>query len=135
MSKRDKPALFSITAFLRCIGYAARGIATAVKTQRNAQLHIIAALIVIAAGIYLGINRQDWLWITLAVCLVWMAELINSAFEYLCDLVQPDYHEAVKHAKDIAAGAVLIAVVTAIIIGLIVFAPYAKAALMPALQN
>lgn len=127
MKKNEPASLFSIGAFLRCVTYAAQGIATTIKTQRNAKLHLIAAALVIGTGMYFEINRLDWLWIMLAICLVWMAELINSAFEYICDLVQPEYHEAVRHTKDIAAGAVLIAVIAAIIIGLVIFLPYAAA--------
>ena len=126
MKKREKPSLFSVSAFLRCIFYAGCGIAHTVKSQRNMQLHLIAATLVFITGLYLRIRLDEWLWIVLAIALVWITELVNSAFEYLCDLVQSEYHTAVKHTKDIAAGAVLVAVITAVIIGLIIFIPYLK---------
>ena len=60
----------------------------------------------------------------LAIALVWVAEIVNTAFEHLCDVVQPDLHVSVKSAKDVAAGAVLVAAMAAAVIGGLVFLPY-----------
>jgi diacylglycerol kinase (ATP) len=81
---------------------------------------------VISAGLWLNISGNDWRWIILAVGLVWVAEIVNTAFEHLCDVVQPEFHVSVKAAKDVAAGAVLVAAIVAALIGLMVFLPYAS---------
>jgi diacylglycerol kinase (ATP) len=70
------------------------------------------------------VGPQDWRWIIVAIALVWVAEIVNTAFEHLCDVVQPDFHVSVKAAKDVAAGAVLIAALAAAAIGVLVFLPY-----------
>ena len=72
----------------------------------------------------LDVNRQDWLWLVLAITLVWISEAINTAIEYLCDVVSSEFSHSAKLAKDIAAAAVLIAAIAAVIIGVIVFIPY-----------
>jgi diacylglycerol kinase (ATP) len=56
--------------------------------------------------------------------MVWVGETINTAVEYVCDVVSPDYNHAVKHAKDIAAGGVLIAAIASLVIGALTFWPY-----------
>jgi diacylglycerol kinase len=79
---------------------------------------------VVLAGWWVGLRIADWRWIAVAVALVWFAEALNTAFEYVCDVVSPGEHAAVKHAKDIAAGAVLICAVGAAMIGCLTFWPY-----------
>jgi diacylglycerol kinase len=96
------------------------------KSQHNAWIHLVATLLVICLGFYLKVNGEDWRWLIIAIVLVWMAEAFNTAMEYLCDVVSPDYSEAVKHTKDIAAGAVLICAFGAALIGLLTFWPYLK---------
>ncbi len=94
------------------------------STQHNAWLHLLATLIVVSAGIVLGISGADWKWIVAAITAVWVAETTNTAFEYLCDVVSPEHSESVMHAKDIAAGAVLICATGAAIVGALIFIPY-----------
>jgi diacylglycerol kinase len=109
---------------LRSFGFALKGLSFVVRTQPNARIHLLAAAGVVLAGLTLGIGRADWLWIASAIALVWFAEAMNTAFEYLCDAVSPEFHPAVEKAKDIAAGAVLIAAVYAVVVGLLVFVPH-----------
>lgn len=115
---------FSVLARLKSFQYAFAGIAHMLRTQHNAWLHLIATLGVVVAGLALNITAPDWRWIVIAIVLVWVAETINTAFEHLCDVVQPELHASVKRSKDIAAGAVLICAIGAVIIGAQVFAPY-----------
>lgn len=117
-------AAFTIRARLRGIGYAVNGIGFMLQTQHNAWLHLAATLGVCAAGLILGIRADDWRWVIVAIVLVWVAEAMNTAFEHLCDVVSPQFHESVQRSKDIAAGAVLICAVGAVCLGLIVFVPY-----------
>jgi diacylglycerol kinase (ATP) len=117
---------FSISARLRSFMYAFAGIGFMLRTQHNAWLHVLATLAVIATGFALHVSAADWRWLIVAMVLVWFAEAINTAFEHLCDVVQPQFHEGVKRAKDVAAGAVLICVIGAVALGLSVLWPYLR---------
>ncbi|MEC0181433.1 diacylglycerol kinase family protein [Paenibacillus peoriae] len=101
--------------------YAAEGMIYALRTQVNMRIHVVVALLVIIAGLYLRISRLDWLFVCVAMALVIVAELINTAVEAAVDLISPDIHPLAKAAKDTAAGAVLLAAVFAVIIGIFVF--------------
>ena len=109
---------------IRSFGHALAGLGHVLKTERNARIHVTVAGLVGLAGLWLGVTRADWLWLGGAIGMVWVAESMNTAFEYLCDAVQPDPSEAVRRAKDIAAGATLVAAGTAVWIGGLVFTPY-----------
>ncbi|KZE72995.1 diacylglycerol kinase family protein [Paenibacillus sp. CMAA1739] len=101
--------------------YAAEGVIYALRTQINMRIHVVVALLVIVAGLTLRISRLDWLFVCLAIAIVIVAELINTAVEAAVDLISPDIHPLAKAAKDTAAGAVLLAAVFAVIIGIFVF--------------
>ena len=116
--------MFSISARLRSFGYALNGLGYMLRTQHNAWIHLAATASAVGLGLWVAIDADDWRWITLAIALVWVAEIVNTAFEHLCDVVQPEFHISVKTAKDVAAGAVLVAAVAAAIIGTLVFLPY-----------
>jgi diacylglycerol kinase (ATP) len=118
---------FSVLARLKSFRYAFAGIFFMLRTQHNAWLHLVATIVVIAAGFALRITADDWRWLVVAIVLVWVAETVNTAFEHLCDVVQPEFHASVQRAKDIAAGAVLVCVIGAVILGALVFAPYLAA--------
>ena len=78
------------------------------------------------AGWWLSISATDWRWLIVAIVLVWVAETMNTAFEYVCDVVSPEFHLSVARAKDIAAGAVLICAGGAALIGVVTFWPYIR---------
>lgn len=118
------PQRFSIAARLRSFRFAWAGVRHMLRHQHNAQIHLLITVAVCAAGAGIGLDRTEWLWIVLAIALVWVAEAFNTAFEYLCDVVEPDFHHGVEKAKDIAAGAVLIAAVAAAALGGLVFWPH-----------
>ncbi len=115
---------FSVAARIKSFAYALRGIGFMLKTQHNAWIHALASVIVIVAGLALKVQATDWRWLIVAIAMVWVAETFNTAVEYVCDVVSPGYSEAVKHAKDIAAGAVFLCAVAAVLIGGITFWPY-----------
>lgn len=94
------------------------------RTQHNAWIHVLATACVIAVGAALRVSIDDWRWLVVAMALVWATEAINTALEYLCDVVQPDFHTSVKRAKDIAAAAVLVCAIAAVAIGLLTIWPY-----------
>ncbi len=103
--------------------HAANGICHALGSERNLQIHCICSLLVLALACGLQLDTYDWLWLVVAVTLVWASELLNTAIETLCDVVSPELHEGIKQAKDVAAGAVLICAIGATIIGAMIFSP------------
>ncbi|MCE9521492.1 MAG: diacylglycerol kinase family protein [Alphaproteobacteria bacterium] len=114
---------FLIVDRVKSLGFAFTGIATMIRTQHNAWIHLASTLTVVSAGIWFGVSREEWAWLVLAIVAVWTAEALNTAFELMCDVASPEFHPLVKQAKDVAAGAVLIAAFGATIVGLLVFAP------------
>lgn len=115
---------FSIASRLKSFRYAFDGMAHMLRTQHNAWLHLVATLGVCVAGLALRVTASDWRWLVVAIVLVWVAETMNTAFEHLCDVVSPEFHASVQRSKDIAAGAVLVCVIGAVILGVQVFLPY-----------
>jgi diacylglycerol kinase (ATP) len=104
--------------------HAIEGIIEMVKGQHNAWIHVIATICVIVAAIYFQVTKIEWCILILAIVSVWVAEALNTAFEFLCDVASPEFHPLVKKSKDVAAGAVLLSAIGAAIIGSIVFFPY-----------
>jgi diacylglycerol kinase (ATP) len=115
---------FTLHSRLRSIRHAIEGIRLMLATQHNAWIHLVATLGVATAGTLLGLGRDEWCWVIVACVAVWTAEALNTAFELLCDVASPDFHPMVKDAKDVAAGAVLLAAFGATGIGLAVFGPH-----------
>ena len=109
---------------IKSFAHAGAGLVFLLKSEPHARIHLLATTMVVIAAIALDVARQDWLWLTLAITLVWTFEALNTAIEHLCDVVSPQHSESVKRAKDVAAGAVLIAAIGALIIGISVFTPY-----------
>lgn len=85
------------------------------------KIHIAAALIVFIAAALLQLDRMRWLFLVLAIALVFIAELVNTAVEAIIDLISPEEHVLARVAKDTAAGAALVAAVFAVVIGILVF--------------
>jgi diacylglycerol kinase len=121
---KTRPDKFSIAARLRSFHHALNGLRYLLRSEHNARIHLACALVVVVAGWWVGLSAADWRWITLAIALVWFAEAINTAIEFVCDLVSPGHHASVAIAKDIAAGAVLICAGAAAVIGCLTFWRY-----------
>jgi diacylglycerol kinase (ATP) len=117
------PVPFTFSGRLRSVRYALRGIALMLRSQHNAWVHAAATLAVLAAGLAFGLSAGEWAAVSLAIVAVWVAEALNTAFELLCDVASPAFHPKVEQAKDVAAGAVLIAAAGAAIVGIVVFGP------------
>jgi diacylglycerol kinase len=100
-----------------------RGIAALLRSEIHARIHLAATILVVALGWWFQITRGAWLAIVLAIGLVWVAEALNTAIEYVADLAHPDEHPEVKKLKDLAAAAVLFASIVALIVGLLIFWP------------
>jgi len=108
----------------RKFGYAFSGMFIPYKTEISIRIQTGFAIAVAMLGIYFHISRNDWLWIIIAAALVLITETLNTAIEKLVDLVSPGYNELAGKVKDIAAGAVFMAALISILIGVLVFLPY-----------
>jgi len=115
---------FTFTDRIRSFTFAFAGIWTMLKSQHNAWIHAIGTLAVIAGGTFFQVSVSEWCCLILAIMAVWSAEALNTAFEFLADVASPEFHPLVKHAKDVAAGAVLISAIGAAVIGILIFTPH-----------
>ena len=125
--RTSEPRPFRFTGRIRSFRYASAGIARMIRCQHNAWIHAAASVMALAGGIGFGVSGAEWCWIILAISIVWTAEALNTAFEFLADAASPDFHPLVRDAKDVAAGAVLITAIAAAIIGAIIFWPHVAA--------
>jgi len=102
---------------------AAIGIWTAIITQVNIRIHTLIGSFVLILGVYLRLSLDRILDLLLIISLVITTELVNTAIESVCDAVTTDHHPVIKIAKDVSAGAVLMASIFAVLIGMIIFIP------------
>ncbi|MBC8109861.1 MAG: diacylglycerol kinase family protein [Verrucomicrobia bacterium] len=114
---------FSIRKRLFSFTFAFNGILHFLKTQHNAWIHAVITLLVVVFGFWLKVSLMEWLFLVFAIGFVFVAEMFNTALELLVDLVSPDFHTLAGKTKDVAAGAVLVAAITAALIGLAIFLP------------
>lgn len=103
--------------------HAFSGLGYVLRTQKNAWIHAMATLLVIALGFWLHLDLIQWALLTFAIGVVWLSEAFNTALEAFIDLVNPDTHPLAGIAKDTAAAAVLIAAITAAVIGFLILGP------------
>ncbi|MCL7987802.1 diacylglycerol kinase family protein [Sphingobacterium sp. lm-10] len=108
---------------IRSFQYAWQGIRSVFARETNAQIHVLATVLVLIAGYVLNIANWEWAVIILCIGLVISMECINSAIEYLANFVSPERNEQIKQVKDVAAAAVLISALAAAAVGILVFAP------------
>lgn len=94
-----------------------------IRTQKNAWIHAIVSLGVIVLSLWLGLDPHDWALIIIAIAMVWTAEFINTALEAVVDLASPQQHVLARVGKDVGAAAVLIAAVSAALIGILIIGP------------
>ena len=104
-------------------GYAFRGIWYAARTQRNVRIHLVAAALALGLGLLLGLPTAELAIVVLCIALVIAAEAANTALELLADAAVPAWHPLVKHAKDVAAGAVLVTAIGAAVVAGLLFGP------------
>lgn len=103
--------------------HALAGVLYALRHQRNTWIMGLATVVAVAAGIWLGLSATSWAIVVLAIGLVWIAELLNSAIEAVVDVASPALHPMARVAKDVAAGAVLVASYIALVVAVIVLGP------------
>ena len=107
---------------LESFNFAVEGIIHVLRTHRNMRIHFLAAVVVLVAGLATGVTKLELIALLLAIAFVFITEMINSALEQAIDVATTSFDPLAKLAKDVAAGAVLIATVNAVAIGYLVFA-------------
>ena len=112
-----------ITSRVAAFGHAFRGWWYVLKTQQNAWIQSLFATGVVLVGLWVGLKPIDWAVIVLTIAMVFTAEFINTAIEAVVDLASPVHHPLAKVGKDVGAGAVLVASLAGIVIGLLVIGP------------
>jgi diacylglycerol kinase (ATP) len=115
---------FDLRERARSFRHAFRGIGTVIRTQHNAWIHLVATVCAVALGFFLSLSATEWCVIVLAIALVWITEAVNTAIEFLADEVTLERRPGIGQAKDVGAGAVLLAAITSIVLGLLVFVPH-----------
>ena len=115
---------FSFKERLQSFRYAINGIRITLWKEHNFRIHLTAAILVISLGFYLEVKPAEWLWLILAISMVFITEMINTALEGLVNLVEPNQNPLARQIKDIAAGAVLLSAIAALAIGVAIFWPY-----------
>ena len=118
--KKEK---FSIRKRLNSFRYAFNGFRILFKEEHNSWIHLLAATGVLAAAIIFRISTTEWIAVIFAIGLVFTTELVNTAIEDISNFISAEKNDRIKRIKDLSAAAVLIAALTALIIGLIVFVP------------
>jgi undecaprenol kinase len=114
---------FSIIARLKSTNHGFRGLKIFLKTTHNLWVHIFFAILAIYLGFTFNISTSEWAIIVLTIGLVVITEALNTAIEIDMDLTSPNYHPYARDTKDVAAGAVSLAIIFAGIIGMIIFLP------------
>ena len=104
-------------------GHALQGVWVALRSELHLQFHAVATVLVLGLGVYFRLSPTEWALVALSVASVWTAELFNTAIETLTNLASPGYHPLAGKAKDVAAGAVLLAALGAVVVGGLVFGP------------
>ncbi len=112
-----------VTGRLKSVGFAFKGMIKLISTEHSVMVQFSIGIIMTILGWCMHISQTEWLFQILAIGLVMSVEGLNTAVEKLADFVHPDFHKKIGFIKDIAAGAVFIAALTAIAIGLIIYIP------------
>ncbi len=108
---------------LKSVKYALKGVKILITTEASIQSQLFVSIVIIMLGCYFNISTTEWLFQIIAIVLVISIEGVNTAIEAILDFIHPEQNSKIGEIKDIAAGAVLIASIGAICIGLIIFAP------------
>jgi diacylglycerol kinase (ATP) len=110
-------------AFVRSFGHAGAGLRHLFRSQRNARIHLILTLVAVGLALWLGFSAAEWALLALTIGFVLASEALNTAVEAALDRISADHHPLAKVAKDTAAGAVLIAALTALAVAAFLLLP------------
>jgi len=112
------------TRFIDSVNCAIEGIIHAARTQKHMRYHFLASLLLLLAALFLKVSALEFTLLTISICFVLFAELVNTSLEAIVDLISPDYHPLAKIAKDVAAGGVLVAAIGAAVMGYLILSKY-----------
>lgn len=107
----------------KSVGFAVKGAFKLITTEHSVMVQSSLAVLLIIAGIYFHISREEWMMQILAFGLVLSIESLNTAVEKIADFIHPEFHSRIGFIKDIAAGAVMFAAMAAIAVGLLIYVP------------
>ncbi len=116
-----------ITGRLKSLKFALLGAYKLMTTEHSIMVQVSLGILMSIAGYYFEISKTEWLFQTLAIGLVLSIEGLNTAVEKIADFIHPEFHSRIGFIKDIAAGAVFFAAITALIIGAIIYIPIIRA--------
>jgi diacylglycerol kinase (ATP) len=120
----DTPQEFSLLRRAKSFVHAGRGLWLFLRVSHSSWIQVVVLGGVIALGVYFDITATEWILLVLASGFVLCAEAFNTAIEIDINLTSPQYHPYARDTKDVAAGAVLLASIVAVVVGLIIFVPY-----------
>lgn len=103
--------------------FAFSGLWYALRTQRNTRIHLAISVVVVGLGLWLDLAPIQWAVLALTIGVVLVSEMLNTVAETLVDLASPGFHPLAKVVKDATAGAVLLAAIVSIVVGLLVLGP------------
>lgn len=112
-----------ISGRIKSVSYAVKGFYLLITTEHSIMVQLSISALMCILGFYLKISAVEWMFQILAIGLVLTAESLNTAIEAICDYIQPNFDKKIGFIKDIAAGAVTFAALTALVIGAIIYLP------------
>jgi diacylglycerol kinase len=110
-------------SFLKAFAYAFSGMINFFRHERNGKIQLLAAVMAVVFGSVLHVSLQEWMWLIACIATVLSFEMMNTAVEKICNMVQPGFHPTVKLIKDVAAAAVLLVAFFSAVIAAIIFLP------------
>ena len=114
---------FSLRSRLRSFSFAFAGIREFLAREHNARIHLVATIAVCIAACVFRVGYLEAAVLAIVIGLVWITEILNTCVERMMDFFHPEDHPHIKYIKDLAAGAVLVAAITAVVAGLLIFIP------------
>jgi diacylglycerol kinase (ATP) len=126
LMRSSSPQTFSIRDRMRSLYHAMTGILEFIREEHNAQIHIAGTIVVGVAAYVVRVSYMEAVALAVVTGGVWITEMLNTCIERIMDFVHPEEHSRIRFIKDLAAGAVLVAAVTAVVVGLLIFIPKVK---------
>lgn len=120
----DTPQEFSLIRRAKSFVHAGRGLWVFFRISHSSWIQLVGLVTVVCLGVYFNITNIEWILLVIVSGFVLCAEAFNTAIEIDIDLTSPQYHPYARDTKDVAAGAVLLATITAVVVGMIIFVPY-----------
>jgi diacylglycerol kinase (ATP) len=114
---------FSLKSRLGSFKFAFHGLCSLLKNEHNSRIHLLAAIFAITMGLILKISLSEWSLLVIVIGIVFLAELLNASLETLSDIIDPEWNEKIRKAKDYAAAAVLISAIISVVVGGLIFIP------------